>query len=211
MIGSEPKGHLEISARCGRTVADHDRFEHMADTDLMLRVQWGSEAAFAVLYARYYRRLLDFFYGMSRDAQGAEDLCHETFLRVWRLRTRYTASGVFAAYLFTVARHIWFERVRVARKEWRLGVARPIDETPAAASQPGPDALAYRAEVDARVFAALDELPEEQRMAFVLRTIEELPLDQIAEVMECPVNTVRSRRLLAVKRLRQILRGLLVL
>ena len=200
-----------ISARCGRTVANRDRFGEMADTDLMLRVQWGSESAFAELYSRYYRRLLDFFYGMSRDTQGAEDLCHETFLRIWRLRARYRPSGVFAAYLFTVARHIWFEGVRQARKEWRLGVMRPIDEVPLASSHPEPDTLAYRAEVDARVFAALEELPEEQRMAFVLRTIEELSLDEIAEVMECPVNTVRSRRLLAIKRLRQILRGLLVL
>ncbi len=191
-------------------MAEHDRFELMADTDLMLHVQWGNEEAFAELYARYHRRLLDFFYGMSRDVEGAEDLCHETFLRIWRLRTRYKPSGVFAAYLFTVARHIWLERVRQARKEWRLGIARPLDETPIASPQPGPETLAYRAEIDARVFAALDELPEEQRMAFILRTIEELSLEDIAEVLECPINTVRSRRLLAIKRLRLMLRGLLV-
>jgi RNA polymerase sigma-70 factor (ECF subfamily) len=189
-------------------------FEALADTDLMLRVQWGSEPAFAELYRRHYRRLLDFFYGMSGNVQRAEDLCHETFLRVWLLRVRYTVSGPFAAYLFAVARHIWLEGQREARKSWRLGLVRHPDREQADRAfsrEAGPDELAHRSEIDAQVLSALDTLPEEQRMAFVLRTIEGLSLEDIAAIMRCPINTVRSRRLLAIHRLREALRGLLVL
>ena len=189
-------------------------FRGMPDTEVMVRAQLGSEQAFAEIYARHYRKLLDFFYGMSRDAYLAEDLCHETFLRLWRLRVRYTVSGPFAAYMFTIARHIWLEWRRQARKEWRLGSARSFDEEgelPVASSAPGPDEEAHRREIDERIFAVLDALPEEQRMAFVLRTIEGLSLEDVAGVMQCPVNTARSRRLLAVKRLRQALRGLFVM
>lgn len=199
-----------------------DALERMPDADLMLRVQLDSETAFAELYRRYYRKLLDFFYamgvsasrGVRRDAQLAEDLCHETFLRLWQLRARYKPSGSFSAYLFSVARHIWQERRRQARKDWQLGMVQPpdgLDNLPAAGSGAAPDELAHRSEVNDRVYEALEQLPEEQRMAFVLRTIEGLPLEDIAQVMNCPVNTVRSRRLLAIKRLREMLRGLFVL
>ena len=185
----------------------------MPDTDLMLRVQWGSDRAFAELYQRYYRRLLDFFYGMGRDAHAAEDLCHETFLRLWQLRVRYTVSGSFTAYLFSVARRIWLERGRQERKQWRLGVAQRLDAPGAAvlaSTDPGPGDRAYGSELAERIAAAVQELPAEQRMAFVLRTVEGMSLRDIASVMQCPVNTVRSRRLLAIKRLREALRGLRV-
>ena len=194
-----------------------NEFSSMPDAEVMLRVRRGSEDAFAELYQRYHGRLLDFFHGMSRasrrDGHMAEDLCHETFLRVWRLRRRYEASGKYSAYLFTIARHIWLERCRQARKDWRLGVAQSIDSPdacPIATRDAGPDDLAHRAELDERILAALSQLPEEQRMAFVLRTVEGLSLEDISNIMECPVNTVRSRRLLAIRRLREALRELLV-
>ena len=189
-------------------------FVETADADVMLRVKWGSEPAFAELYRRYYRKLLDFFYGMSRDAQLSEDLCHETFLRVWQLRLRYAVTGSFAGYLFTVARNIWLERWRVVQREWRWRAAVPVESDAfeaLAPTPPPPDELAHRAEIGEHVFMALDALPEEQRMAFVLRMIEGLSLEDIARIMQCPVNTVRSRRLLAITRLREALRGLFVL
>lgn len=184
----------------------------MPDADLMLRVQLGSEPAFAVLYRRHYRALLDFFYAMSRNTQAAEDLCHETFLRLWRLRLRYQATGSFRAYLFSIARHIWMESCRTAMRDRRLGVAKPIEDFDAVVGfERQPDEMAHRSEVMSQIVVALDTLPDEQRMAFVLRTVHGLSLEEIADVMQCPLNTVRSRRLLAIRRLREALRGLMVL
>ena len=106
-----------------------DAFEKLADTDLMLRVQWGSEYAFAELYRRYLGKLHRFFYGMVRgvsathDAALADDLCHETFLRIWQLRTRYVPNGSFPAYFFRVARNIWYEHQRAAHRDWKVGNA----------------------------------------------------------------------------------------
>lgn len=190
-----------------------DTLERQSDSDVMLRVQWGSESAFAELYERYYRRLLDFFFGMSRNVQVAEDLCHETFVRIWQLRARYTPSGSFAAYAFTVARHIWHEQCRRQSRQPRtaLPFADEVRQDPPSSANDAPDERAYRAEIGQHVFAALEKLPEEQRMAFVLRTVNGLSLYEIAAVMQCPVNTVRSRRLLAIQRLRELLQGLLVL
>ena len=187
-------------------------FESMSDSDLMLRVQLGNERAFATLYRRHYRALLDFFYAMSRNTQSAEDLCHETFLRLWRLRLRYQPIGSFRAYLFSIARNIWMESFRTTMRDRRLGVVQPMEEIERIRGTDRlPDEAAQNAELMDQITTALDQLPDEQRMAFVLRTVQGLSLEEISSVMRCPLNTVRSRRLLAIRRLRDALRGILVL
>jgi RNA polymerase sigma-70 factor, ECF subfamily len=179
------------------------------DVAIMLRVRDDDEAAFEVLYARYNRRLQDFFYGLSRDATVAGDLAQETFLRVWKLRKKYAATGSFPAYLFTFARNIWLEKCRDYRKLRRLGIGQSLDgmeEYLAAGPQWRPDEQGRRHELETLIFAALDTLPEEQRMAFVMRTVDGVSLEDVASAMQCPTNTVRSRRILAINKLRDLLR-----
>jgi len=185
-----------------------------SDIELMLRVRGGDERAFAELYHRYNRSLLNFSYGMSRTAQTAEDLCQETFLRVWKLRRRYAATGSFAGYLFSFARNIWLERCREVRKRRKLGTRQDVDELWHGVAVPArdyPDEMAARSELKDCILDAVDRLPEEQKMVFVLRTIEGLSTEEIARVMQCPVNTVRSRKILAINKLRRALQGMLVL
>ena len=176
---------------------------------LMLRVRQGDDSAFAQLYDRYHVRLLNFFYGLTRDRDVSDDLCQETFFRIWRLRAKYAATGSFPAYLFTFARNIWLEHCREKLKRQRLGRPSAIEDHAGSlleSRRPQPDAAAGNAEIADRIFAALSELPEEQRMVFVLRNIEGLSLGDTATIMQCPVNTVRSRKLLAVQKLRAALR-----
>lgn len=183
------------------------------DVELMLDVSEGDEQAFGVLYDRYHRRVQDFFYGLARDPQSAADLCQETFFRIWRVRRRYAATGSFPSYLFTFARNIWLEHCRALRKVRRLGYRDSLESHWHALqieSAHEPDASARRAELRQYVFDALDELPDEQRMVFVLRNIDGLSLDEIATIMQCPVNTVRSRKLLAQKKIRDHLRERMV-
>jgi len=186
----------------------------LPDTTLMRRVGADDECAFAELYRRYNRRLLDFFHAMGRDTHLAEELSSDTFSRVWQVRRRYAATGSFPAYLFSFARHIWLEHCRRARKQRRLGVVAnwaDVENTLVALDAFRPDEAAARGELEERILVALDGLPEEQRMVFVMRIIQRLSLEDIAEVMQCPVNTVRSRKLLAVKRLREALKELLAI
>lgn len=180
------------------------------DIALMMQVRAGDESAFAVLFARYQRPLLNFFYGLSRNSSQAKDLCQEAFLRVWKVRKRYRATGTFPAYLFGVARLIWLESCRQQQKVWRLGARQDeerLHELSADATT-GPAYQANRSELHGYIHAALDQLPDEQRMVFVLRSIEGLSLEDIANILDCPVNTVRSRKILAVKKLRHLLAGL---
>jgi RNA polymerase sigma-70 factor (ECF subfamily) len=176
------------------------------ELQLMLRVRDGDMAAFERLHDRYQHRMLQFFWMLSRDPHAAAELAQETFLRVWKVRKRYRATGSFAGYLFGIARMIWLERRRAHAYTARLGRACPLEE---AATRPStentPDRAALGRELSTLIFAALEQLPEEQRVVFVMRSIEGLALDEIAEALDCPVNTVRSRRLLALKKLRHLL------
>lgn len=186
------------------------RQEHqeLSDIRLMLAVRSGDVDAFECLHTRYQDKVLRFFYGLTGAPQEASDLCQETFLRVWRIRLRYEATGSFPAYLFGVARAIWMEHRRKKARLWKWESPGAGDAQAGAEScspSPGPSELLLNAELREHLFAALDHLPEEQRIVFVMRTIDGLPLEDIATALDCPVNTVRSRKILAVKRLRHLL------
>jgi len=177
------------------------------DVYLMLQVKGGSIPAFAELHGRYQEKLLGYFFGLSGSSATANDLTQETFLRVWQVRKRYRATGTFPGYLFAIARLIWQEHQRRESKVWRLGSATPFEEAtlaaPSLASSPG--RCAEREELQERLLGALAQLPEEQRQVFLMRHVRGLSLQDIAEAMDCPVNTVRSRKILAIKKLRHLL------
>lgn len=181
--------------------------DEQSDIALMCRVRESDESAFEALHLRYQRKILNFFYVMSHNCHTSNDLCQETFLRVWRVRKRYQATGSFPAYLFAIARLIWMEHQRQQQKTWRLGQSMAFEDTlhMAVPKQNLPDAQAARSEMETGIWRALDELPEEQRLVFVMRNIQGLSLDDIAAALDCPVNTVRSRKLLAVAKLRHLL------
>lgn len=179
----------------------------VSDIALMLQVREGSERAFETLHERYQHRVINFFYGMTADSHAANDLCQETFLRIWRVRKRYCATGAFPGYLFGIARMIWLERCRSQKKLWRLGMRQELNASWEIPANPaaGPDMCAVRSEVQEQILNALEELPEEQRMVFIMRNIHGLSIEDIAKALDCPVNTVRSRKILAVKKVRHVL------
>jgi len=181
--------------------------DEQSDVALMLRVSDGDEAAFRVLHDRYQHRVLGFFWGLTRDGHAANELTQETFLRIWRVRLRYAATGSFPAYLFAIARMIVLERRRDMARLGRLGASSGLEciADLADAQDAGPRAHAVSSEIGAAIFRGLESLPEEQRMAFLLHTVQGLSMEDVAAAMDCPLNTARSRRLLAVRKLRQIL------
>lgn len=182
--------------------------ETPSDITLMLQVKRGDESAFALLHRRYQQKVIAFFWGLSHDAQQANDLCQETFLRIWMVRKRYRAVASFPGYLFGIARMIWLERYRRMQRESRLG--RPctldcLEYDLEHATRPNQDDPAASHELTQSFWKALEQLPEEQRMVFVMRNIEGLALGDIAAALDCPLNTVRSRKMLAVNKLRNLL------
>jgi RNA polymerase sigma-70 factor, ECF subfamily len=176
----------------------------------MRRLAAGDEAALEDLYRRWSKPLLHFLNGMCCDRALAEDLLQEVFVRVWRAAPRYEPTARFSTWLFHVARNHWLNE-----REKRLHRIRPVplerqapgeEESSVDAPDPGaapPDEAAAARELGTRIQLAVDRLPEKLRETWVLAVGQGLPYPEVAQVLDIPVGTVKSRMFQAVRHLRE--------
>jgi len=171
----------------------------------------GNEDAFAELVGRYQKPLINFFYRLLWNEQQAEDLSQEVFCRVFVHRQSYRAKAKFSTYLFRIARNLWIDHYRAQGKMPRVSsLSAPagkdgdelIDCLPAPKSMEIPSA---QSDVAMRLKKALDQLSEEQRLTFTLAKDQGMKYTDIAETMQVPVGTVRSRMHSAVRKLQKLL------
>lgn len=187
-----------------------------SDNDASLdRVQWGSlvsaiakrqdRAAFAALFEFFAPRIKSFMQRSGASEAKAEELAQETMLAVWRKAALFDpASAGAAAWIFTIARNL---RIDAHRRERRGGVIETsdveiefqIDDSPQ------PDALLATTQSEERVRSALTKLSNEQMRVVELSFFEEKAHAEIAEILEIPLGTVKSRLRLAMSRLRNLL------
>ena len=175
---------LELQAAALAITGDVD------DAALLKRARQGDEAAFGALYARYQRPLYRYAARMCGD-RAADDVVQETFIVVLRSGNRFDeARGTFGAYVFGIARHMMLKQLG-SRYEEPLDA----DDLDIADAQAGTDvlaALSHRERVDA-VRAAVQSLPPAYREVVALCDLEELEYASAAQVIGCPIGTVRSR------------------
>jgi RNA polymerase sigma-70 factor (ECF subfamily) len=151
---------------------------------VVLRCQAGDDAAFEELVGIYSQRLRYYLRKMLREAGRAEDVLQDVWLQVLRGLPRLADPGAFPAWLYRIARDRAYGELRKVRHTLRpLEEADLIDES-------GGDTCLDDAE---HVHAALDELAPEHREVLVLRFLEDMTYEDIAQVTGCPVGTVRSR------------------
>jgi RNA polymerase sigma-70 factor (ECF subfamily) len=159
----------------------------------MARIAAGDPAALRELYQRYGRALLRFSTAMCRSRQAAEDLVHDTFVALLHGPSLFDpAQGSVFAYLCGVLRH----RIsRHYRQQKRWVALQTDEESPAALPGhcPAPTDEIARTQVTAAFRRALLELPLQHREIIALCDLEELPYHRVAEILQCPVGTVRSR------------------
>jgi RNA polymerase sigma-70 factor (ECF subfamily) len=174
------------------------------DEDLVLRVGAGDEQAFRELFGRYAAVAHALAFRLVRQAQVAEEIVQEAFLAVWRNPDRYDAArGSVRSWLMGTVHHRAVDAVRREQAQRRraeqaagLGpgiVEDPVDDVLAAIDLPRERRL---------VRTALGELPEEQREVIQRMYFDGLSQSQIAERTGLPLGTVKSRTLLAMRRLR---------
>lgn len=177
----------------------------------MALVQRQDISAFEELFRRYEQRIFAFFWRLSANRQEAEDGTQETFLRLWKARVRYEPAGKFSTYLFQIAKnHFLHERQKQVRRVNSQGQsARDPAWVPSeSASGSGASGRVLAGELQAAVNGAVARLPEAQRLVYVLTEQQEMSYKQVAEVLDCPVGTVSSRKVQAVRRLRELLQPL---
>lgn len=179
------------------------------DTDetLMQRFQDGDAAAFERLYARHRGPLFRYFKRQCETA-AAEELYQDVWMRIVRAKESYTPEAKFTTYLYRIAHNRLVDHYRANARRAEVSLQAEEEDSnfePAEASIREPDATAARQEQVAAFAAALEELPAEQREAFVLREEGGLSLDDIAAATEVGRETAKSRLRYAVARLRKTL------
>ncbi|MHC4887032.1 MAG: RNA polymerase sigma factor [Planctomycetota bacterium] len=183
------------------------------DADLYLRYGNGDELSFDVIISRWHGGVYSFFFRLCGNAAEAEDLAQEVFIKLVRGASRYEKTAKFSTFLFRVARNCWLDHIRkqgrrtrtvsidAVRSEEGQSLQERLDSGSASplAVLEGRERLAVIQEV-------IDELSEDHRLVFVLAVEQELKYAEIAEVLDVPEGTVKSRMHTAVLRLRDRLK-----
>ncbi|MEZ6065887.1 MAG: RNA polymerase sigma factor [Planctomycetaceae bacterium] len=182
------------------------------DDQLMIAIQSGDSAAFDELVDRYERSLIGFFFHNLRDIQLAEDLTQETLLKVYHQAWDYLPLGSFKGWLFRIARNLMIDDIRKRSHDALIKAVKgslPGEDDPLTrlvGRVAPPDAAIDGAELSGIIGELLGEIPEDQRLTFVLHHHSELPLAEVARIMEVTEPTTKSRLRLAREKLQEKLR-----
>src|SRR4051812_42854323 len=158
----------------------------------MLRVRNDETGAFEQLVENYQHRLIAVMHHLVGNAEEAEDLAQEVFLRVYRARKKYRPRSKFSTWLFTIANNLALNLLRSRQRKPAVPLAArdsgPLGPRPEEQllhdPRTGPMQKVQKGELAERIRAALDTLNERQRMAVVLNKFEDMGYAEIAEVME---------------------------
>lgn len=165
------------------------------DADVAHAAKHGDVRAFEILYETYKRMVWNVAYRMTFRFDEAEDVTQEVFLAAWRALPRYRNEAAFSTWLYRIAVNTTLNHLRAAKSN---PVSTDKDVYQAALDkdqfiQYNPEAPARAVEAEQTLARLLARLEPERRLALILREIEGLSYEQIAEAMETPLGTVRSR------------------
>jgi len=177
------------------------RPEGPPDGELVALARRGDRAAFGRLLRRHQRRVFALGLRWFRNADDADDLVQETFIRVWRSLERFDPDRPFVPWLMTIA----VNRAKTLAARTRSDVEAIDERIPW--DGPSPEDHAERARLARDVTEAMGKLPEEQRVVLHLRAVEGLAYREIAEALDIPIGTVMSRLSRAREHLRVRLGG----
>lgn len=177
--------------------------ERNESVDLLSRVASGSPSALAAVYDAHAERLYAFSRRLVGEDAAAEDLVHEVFLALPSAASRYRGDASLRTFLLSIAHNHARHYVRAASRR-RAAMTR-FEEESASSHAESPDEDAERRQLAARLQRALDQLPLDQRVAFVLCEVEEQTSTEAAAIVGAPEGTVRTRVFHAKKKLRELL------
>lgn len=169
------------------------------DAGLMLRVKRGDRAAFEELVEKYKRPVINLVYRVLGDAAEAEDVAQNVFVQVYKSAGRYRVSARFSTWLFTIARNLCLNEIRRRTRHPAESLdlphpeqeGQPLHQFEDTRTSSPPDSV-LQDELERKIQRALQDLPENQRLAILLCRQEELSYDEIARVLRCSVSATKS-------------------
>lgn len=181
------------------------QLHEQSDSEVVRRIQSGDNDAFDELMRRYKRPIVNFVYRLLGNAEDADDIAQEVFVRVYQNLDTYRPETKFSTWLFALARNAAIDRLR-----WRARhPTEPIESAPQVAALSATADEASAREIGEQIAAAVAKLPEDQRTALVLAEYQGLSYAEIAGVMHCSERSVESRLYRAKQTLRSWLQHLI--
>ena len=172
--------------------------EQKVDQLLVERVQRGDKKAFDTLVLKYQLRIMKLVSRYIRDHSEVQDVAQEAFIKAYRALPRFRGDSAFYTWLYRIAINT-AKNYLVARGRRMPSVDIDAQEAEQFEGAEGlkeyatPEQLALKDEIEKTIFSAMEQLPDDLRTAITLREIEGLSYEEIAETMDCPIGTVRSR------------------
>ncbi|GBE08253.1 ECF RNA polymerase sigma-E factor [bacterium BMS3Bbin11] len=172
--------------------------EETPDIVLVRRTQQGDQAAFGLLVEKYQHRLAKLVSRYIYDSAEVEDVCQEALIKAYRAIGSFRGESAFYTWLYRIAvntakNYLISQGRRPPKTDIDAEDAVQIEAGAAMRETGTPEANALTRELAETVTRAVEQLPEDLKIAITLREIEGLSYDEIAEVMDCPIGTVRSR------------------
>jgi RNA polymerase sigma-70 factor, ECF subfamily len=176
-------------------------YKTLTDQEIVARARDGSEAAYRELIGRYQRPVFSLIYRLVRDREKAEDLAQETFIKVLNAIERYDPSYKFSSWIFKIAHNTSLDHLRKKEPETLSLDGSPHATTAAeieastltaVSDDESPEEYTSSRELGGHIERAIALLRPEYRTAIVLWHVEGRPYEEIAEVMEVPLGTVKT-------------------
>jgi len=170
----------------------------VTDQQLVARVQKGDSRAFDMLVLKYQHKIMGLISRYVHDADEVQDVAQEAFIKAYRALPRFRGDSAFYTWLYRIAintakNHLVSRSRRPPGSDVEIEDAEYFEAGDALRTIETPESALFGAELKAVVERAIGELPDDLRTAVTLREFDGLSYEDIADVMDCPVGTVRSR------------------
>jgi RNA polymerase sigma-70 factor (ECF subfamily) len=182
--------------------------------ELMARIAKGDNDAFEILVNRHQTSILNLIYRFIGDRTQAKDLAQEVFIRVWQAARSYKPEAKFTTWIYRIATNVCFNELKSARRRRWFQFHRSNEDNEGSIEETFPDGsptaedLLLEKERSRQISDALQSLPDNQRMALVLRRYDDLSYEEIAGILNCSVSAVESLLVRAKRTLQEKLKNL---
>lgn len=168
------------------------------DKELVTRVQQGDKAAYDHLVRKYQHKIIQLVNRYVKDPSESQDVTQEAFIKAYRALGNFRGDSAFYTWLYRIAintakNYLVSRSRRYSEYEVDVQDAEQYENTPQLKGRDTPEQLLLNDEIVEAIKTAIDKLPEDMRIAIMLREFEGMSYEEIAQTMSCPVGTVRSR------------------
>ena len=172
--------------------------DNATDKEIIERVKGGEKEAYDLLVLKYQQRVINLISRFVKNHSDALDVSQETFIKAYRALPNFRGESAFYTWLYRIAvntakNHLTVQSRKITKSDYDVAEIEQIEGNMSLTEQTTPESLLVKDELQETILKTIENLPEDLKSAIMLREIEGLSYEEIAEVMECPVGTVRSR------------------